>query len=376
MGQHVSRLVHELNNSLAIISLQTRLLSQGTIGPAQTEASLDIIREQAKRMSQMVDDLRSSADPYQPRLQTIDVNAVIRYTVEMQQAQLQMDNIALVLDLEDALPEVQADPYQLQQVFINFVNNARQAMLEANGGGTLTVTSWLVENEDQGGPWIRIEFADTGPGISDEVMPHLFQARFTTKGDRGGMGLGLAISEHLVLQHGGRVWAENNAVGGASLILELPVARRVALAAPEAGEGALPECQADGQEERVLIIDDDPIIVRDLSNLLTEEGFQVAVTHDAGQALELLERESADLIISDLSMPQVDGRQFWRRLLEQYPQLVGRVLYFTGDSSSKEARAFLRDSGCNWLEKPVRAEELVQSVRQVLRQASQSAETG
>ena len=370
MGQDVSRLVHELNNSLAIISLQVRLLSRGEAEPAETKAGLDIIQEQAKRMSQMVDDLRSSADPYQPRLQITDVNAVIRYAMEIQRPQLQMDGIVLVLHLEDGLPEIQADPYQLQQVFINFGNNARQAMLEAHGGGRLTVASRLVEAEGSGERFIRVEFTDTGPGIPDEVMAHLFEPSFTTKGDKGGMGLGLAISEHLVLRQGGRIWAENNAAGGATLTLELPVPCQVVSAAPEplslSAEG-----QADGSGQRVLIIDDDPTLAHALGDLLREEGFEASVSRDAGRALELLERMPPDLIISDLSMPQVDGRQFWRRLLERHPQLTGRVLYFTGDSNSQEARAFLQESGCNWLEKPVRAETLVHSIRVILGQASE-----
>jgi len=253
-------------------------------------------------MSQMVDDLCSSEDPYQPRLQITDVNAVIRYAMEIQRPQLQMDGIVLVLHLEDGLPEIQADPYQLQQVFINFGNNARQAMLEAHGGGRLTVASRLVEAEGLGERYIRVEFTDTGPGIPDEVMAHLFEPSFTTK--EGGMGLGLAISEHLVLRQGGRIWAENNAAGGATLTLELPVPRQVVSAAPEP---VLPsaERQADCSGQRVLIIDDDPTLAHALGDLLEQEGFEASVSHDASRALELLERAPQDLIISDLSMPQI-----------------------------------------------------------------------
>jgi len=373
VGQHVSSLVHELNNSLAIISLQTRLLSQDGTGQVQVEASLDVIREQARRMSQMVDDLRSLADPHQPRLRATNVNAVIRYALDIQRPQLQMDGIELVLDLSDDLPLIQADPYQLQQVFINFVNNARHAMLEADGGGTLTVVTQLVRAEGHGEPCVRVEFSDTGPGIPEEVMPHLFESYYTTRKATGGTGLGLAICERLAQKHRGRIRAENNAGGGATFVLELPVDRGLAPPDEEARPEQVPAAGLSGEpESRILIIDDDLAIVQALSELLREQGFQITATHNAGQALTLLAKAPVDLIISDLSMPQVDGRQFWRALMEQHPQLTGRVLYFTGDSSSRDARAFLTNSGCNWLEKPVQAEELVRSVRETLGRESQT----
>jgi DNA-binding NtrC family response regulator len=117
---------------------------------------------------------------------------------------------------------------------------------------------------------------------------------------------------------------------------------------------------------RILIVDDEPSMARSVEQILGEAGFEVMVAKDAEQALALLERNQIDLIVSDLTMPRMDGQQFWQALRERHPELATRIIFSSGDSSSQRARAFLEDSRCAWVEKPFKSEELLHLIRQAL----------
>ncbi len=235
-SQHVSSVVHEMKNSLAVLLLQTRLLSARARTTSEGGDGLAVVQDQIQRMTQMVDNLRTCVDPLEPTLETVDINALIRHTVELHRPQLQMDGIQVTTDLDAGLPLTQADPWRLQQVFVNLITNARQAML-SQYGGRLRISSTATSSNGGGTPLIQVRFVDSGPGIAPELMGRIFEPFFSTKEPAEGMGLGLSICDQIVRRHRGTIWAENDPEGGAVFVLELP-------AAPRFREEAVPQVRA------------------------------------------------------------------------------------------------------------------------------------
>jgi two-component system NtrC family sensor kinase len=352
---YVSSVVHELKNSLTILLLQSQILSRGGGQTPQFEESLSIIQGQARRMKQMLDDLRSPAEPHQLRLEPIDVNDLVENTLCLLKHHLQAEGIEVSLHLGADLPILRVDPYKLQQVFVNLINNARHAIATENRDGKLVITTALVPGEDGGDAVIRIQFADNGPGIAPDVMPHIFRPFFTTKTPEEGMGLGLSICEQIVARHSGRIWAENNELGGGTLMLELPVLEPSAEKPP-------PLPPADPGQYHLLVVDDDAQVAHLMGHLLRSAGFCVTTTTTARRALALLKEVEIDLILSDLGMPHMDGMQFWQAVVEQHPHLSQRIIFSSGDSSGSGKQALFQESGCVCVEKPFQPEVLLRLI--------------
>ncbi|NIV37675.1 MAG: response regulator, partial [Anaerolineae bacterium] len=154
----------------------------------------------------------------------------------------------------------------------------------------------------------------------------------------------------------GRIWAEENSPSGAILILELPVVEH------RPNEDGETVGSSGGCLPHILVVDDEPEVAHYVGEFLEQEGFKVTTTTRARKALTLLERTKVDLIISDLSMPQMGGRQFWQQVRESKPDLARRIIFSTGDSSGKRSLSFLRSSGCAWIEKPFEPDELLRLI--------------
>jgi PAS domain S-box-containing protein len=353
-SQRIASIVHELNNSLSILTLQAQIIhKRGKLTP-RLKDSLIAIQDETVRMTTMVDSLRATADPHCVQLKPTDINMLIIQTLELQKPLIEEAGIRLELKLDIGLPTTEADPLRLQQVFVNLINNARQAIEASPGSGQLAIGTRLVDTGDST-PNIQVRFSDNGPGIPPDVMPHIFEPFYTTKTGNG-MGLGLPICQQILEKHHGRIWAEENSPSGAVLVLELPVAE----VCPGEGKNS-----ADPSGERlphILVVDDEPEVAQYVGEFLEQEGFTVTTTTGARKALTLIERTKVDLIISDLSMPQMGGKQFWQKVRENRPDLARRIIFSTGDSSGKRSLAFLRSSGCAWIEKPFEPEELLRLI--------------
>ncbi|MCL7453551.1 MAG: response regulator [Anaerolineae bacterium] len=378
MTNHVSSVAHELNNSLTILVLQTQLLSRKPAESNEFGESLAIIQDQAKRMIQMVDDLRSSTDPYELCFEYADVNALLERTLELMECQLEADQIQIEVELDRSLPVASVDPHRLQQVFVNLINNSRQALASGQMPRKLKISTGFVTTGLNLPPRVRIVFADTGPGISEEIMPHIFEPFVTSKTPEQGMGLGLAICEKIVERHGGIIWAEPNTPHGAVLILELPIAQ-------DGDEEATLFGTADGfwrldklsphdpdADCHILVVDDEPAVAELVQGVLEHAGYRVTTTHEPRNAISILEQGNIDLIVSDMSMPLMNGEQFWQAVAEHHPRLARRIIFSSGDSSGGRARAFLESSGCAYIRKPFDPQDLIQLVRETLQDGSEA----
>ena len=363
LGGLIAGVAHELNNPLTSVLGYAQLL-QSTQGlSAEIRRDLDRISAQAQRAAHIVENLLTFARQRKPERTLVDVNDVLQTILDLRTYQLVVNNIQLKTELDDRGLLVLADPNQLQTVALNLINNAQDAIVEYRGSGTLTVTTRLVGN------LVRVEVADDGPGIAPEAMGRLFDPFFTTKEVGKGTGLGLSICYGIVTQHGGNIWAESSAGEGATFIVELPVAEREE-EAPSEEDRTAPDVPPETRG-RILIVDDEPDIIEMLGRAFSDDGYEVDVVGDAQLSLQRIVRarqtgQPYDLVITDIRMPNLDGRELYERLKRTQPDLAERVLFITGDTADPDTLTFLKQAGRRYVTKPFPMEKLRLVVQQVM----------
>jgi PAS domain S-box-containing protein len=217
VGELSAGVAHELNNPIAAIQGFAQLLAARNDLDETTKNDLGIVYREAQRAAKITQNLLSFARKHEPEKQLISFNEVIGKTLELQAYQMKVNNIELVVDFAADLPKTMADFFQMQQVFINLVNNAEQAMVGAHGKGKFVVKTQQVGN------MIQISFADNGLGIPEENMKRIFDPFFTTKEVGKGTGLGLSICYGIVEAHGGRIYDRSKLGEGATFVVEIPI---------------------------------------------------------------------------------------------------------------------------------------------------------
>jgi signal transduction histidine kinase/BarA-like signal transduction histidine kinase len=358
LGQTISGVAHELNNPLAtILSWAERLSERSTDDRARR--GLEVILREAERAARIVRNLLTFARKRQSTRMMIDVNQIVRETLALRAYEQRVTNVHVIQALASGLPQVFADGHQVQQVLLNLVINAEQAMLTANGRGTLVVRTWHdVERKS-----VVIEVNDDGPGVPEETQGKIFDPFFTTKEVGKGTGLGLTVAYAIVQEHGGRIWLKSPTGRGASFFVELPVAPAELAAAKSAPQ---PVSLDDFQGRHVLVVEDEPALAVAVSEALSDAGFVVSRAGDGEEGLTQLSQASYDLIVCDLKMPRIDGMQFYRAMAAAKPALARRVIFVTGDVAGTDAERFLDETGCRWLSKPFRLGDLLRAARDTL----------
>jgi signal transduction histidine kinase/CheY-like chemotaxis protein len=362
LGQTISGVAHELNNPLAAILSWAERLSKNTLADDSLRRGVTAILDESERATRIVRNLLTFARKRQTTRTMVDLNEVVHETVARRSDRPDgAPAIAVATDLAPGLPRLFADGYQLQQVLLNLVINAEQAIRSAHGRGTLLVrTAYDAARES-----VVLEVADDGPGIPDEVRAKIFDPFFTTKGVGAGTGLGLTVAYAIVQEHGGRIRVESDVGTGTSFFVEIPVAGAAAASPPEpysAPSGAAPDVSGAS----ILVVEDEAALAEAVTDLLGDAGFSVERVADGAEALERIGARRFDAVICDLKMPRVDGRMFYRALARRSPSLSRRVIFVTGDVAGTDAERFLNTSGCRWLAKPFRSADLLLAVRQCL----------
>jgi signal transduction histidine kinase/CheY-like chemotaxis protein len=356
LGQTISGVAHELNNPLAtILSWSERLTQKTTVDPA-VRRGIEIIHAESERAARIVRNLLTFARKRQTTRAMVDVNKVIRETLALRAYEQRVTNITIIDALASGLPMIFADGHQLQQVLLNLVINAEQAMLSANGRGTLVVRSWFEPEREA----VTLEINDDGPGVPAELQPKIFDPFFTTKEVGKGTGLGLTVAYAIVQEHGGRIRLESPANRGASFFVEIPVTG-VKLAAPET-----PAQETTSSGGSVLVVEDEAPLAAAVTDALRDAGYAVDRAADGEEALVKVGESSFDAVVCDLKMPRLDGKAFYRMLAASTPGLARRVVFVTGDVAGTDAEQFLEQSGCRWLAKPFRLADLLRTVREVV----------
>jgi PAS domain S-box-containing protein len=217
VGELSAGVAHELNNPIAAIQGFAQLLTGRNDLDETTKKDLGIIYREAQRAAKITQNLLSFARRHEPEKHLISLNEVIEKTLELRAHQMKVNNIEVVVEFATDLPKTTADFFQMQQVFVNIINNAEQAMVEAHRKGRLVVKT------QKAGNMIQATFADDGPGISEDNLKRIFDPFFTTKEVGKGTGLGLSICYGIVEAHGGRIYARSKLGQGATVVVEIPI---------------------------------------------------------------------------------------------------------------------------------------------------------
>ena len=362
LGQTISGVAHELNNPLATVLSWAERLSQRPELEDAVRRGLETILSESERAARIVRNLLTFARKRQTTRAMVDVNQVVRETLALRSYEQRMTNISVIDALAAGLPQVFADGHQVQQVLLNLVINAEQAMLGANGRGTIVVRTW--HNADQES--VVLEINDDGPGIPDELQPKIFDPFFTTKEVGKGTGLGLTVAYAIVQEHGGRIRLESHPSLGASFYVELPVTGAKLPQPPPLARSRLRGAARHPAGGAILVVEDEEQLARAVAEALRDAGYLVDHAADGEMALERISRKAFDAVICDLKMPRLDGKAFYRALEAAAPGLARRVIFVTGDVAGTDAETFLEESGCRWLAKPFRLGDLLGAVRETL----------
>lgn len=219
----LASVAHELNNSLTVMTMQSQLLARLEARSSRFGEQLAILQDQVAHMKRIVAELQSPPDLSGRDFEATDVNALVLRTLEIQKVPLQEAEVQVLTDLMPDPPRVQANPHRLEQVFMNLIQNACQALTEVDPPRLLWVSTRPVAGQNGRSPDIRISFANNGPAIPRDLLPRIFEPFVTTKEPDQGTGLGLTICARIVQEHRGHIWAESEAPNGALFVVELPV---------------------------------------------------------------------------------------------------------------------------------------------------------
>jgi PAS domain S-box-containing protein len=369
LGQMVSGIAHELNNALTSVFGYAQLVRKRTRG-FEWEAETRYILEESEHARRIARNLLLFARGSEGERTRVNLNEIVKRTVDMRAHELRLENISVELDLDEHLAEAVADAAQIQQGLLNLILNAEQAILQTKSSGHV----WIRTRSVSPGR-IALEVADDGPGVPPEVVSRIFDPFFTTKPAGVGTGLGLSILYGIVHQHGGEVSVENRPGGGALFTVELPSAAN--LSASEARPyliGASISGDVTGKAKtrgsRILVVEDEPTIANLIADVLREEGHSVDTVLDSREGLDLALTRPYDLVICDLRMPHLDGRAFYRQLATSENPLQHRLVFVTGDTLAPRTLDFLRKCGLPYVAKPFLVEELKEAVARSLDKAS------
>lgn len=217
VGELAAGVAHELNNPLAAVQGFAQFLASRADLEESIREDVETIYREAQRATRITANLLSFARRHKPEKSLVSINEVIEKSLELHAYRMRVNNIELAVQLDSNLPDTMADFYQMQQVFVNIITNAEQAMTEARGKGKLTVRT------RKAGDMIRATFTDDGPGIPKDNLSRIFEPFFTTKDTGKGTGLGLSICYGIVQEHGGRLHAASRSNEGTTFVMELPI---------------------------------------------------------------------------------------------------------------------------------------------------------
>ncbi|MDE3126927.1 MAG: response regulator, partial [Gemmatimonadota bacterium] len=356
VGELVAGVAHEVNNPLSSISAYAQLLLRDERLDGALREQVEVIRSETMRASQVVKDLLAFARRTEPRHEPLDLNMVVARTLRMRAYQLSSGRIVVQQSLEEGLAPVIGDARQLQQVCLNLVTNATQAMAGAGGaGGALTVTTRSADGT------VVLEIADTGPGIPAELRNRVFEPFFTTKKEGEGTGLGLSVSYGIVTAHEGRIEIAQTSPRGTTFRVTLPAAEATVAGGAVAEPPLVLRSPIAGT--RLLFVDDEPAICGGVTASARARGFTVITASSGEAALEILRETNVDAVVCDIRMPGMDGFAFHNWLRLERPGLATRTVFITGDVVTASSRRTVRQP---MLAKPFTFERLEASVTAVI----------
>jgi two-component system NtrC family sensor kinase len=361
IGQLIAGIAHDLNNPLASVLGFADFLTEVPHVPPSIREPLTVIREEAERASSIVRNLLGFARKQEHQRRPTALKPLLDGTFVLLRNQLMAHRVEALIEVEPDLPLPDIDPNQIQQVFVNLINNAAQAVASTGRPGTIVVRArrWM--------DGVAIDIIDDGPGMSEALAAQVFEPFFTTKAEGEGTGLGLSISQGIVKEHGGRIMLSTEEGKGSTFTVQLPVGARSPLPSNDAA------ARVPTKRLRVLVVDDEPHILHYMRATLEAWGHIPVVAGDGEEALSLACSEPFDLIISDLRMPRFGGREFYEELSRRNTDMAARLVFSTGDTVRGDTLAFLETLDRPYLHKPFSLAELRTLLADVVRESGPQA---
>jgi signal transduction histidine kinase/CheY-like chemotaxis protein len=364
LGRMLSGAAHEINNPLTGVVGNIEMLLEVETLSDPVRKRLGTVRSEGRRIVALVRNLLQVAHRDTGERSTVDVNRIVRDTVALRQRDFEKARIGLTLDLAPEPVSLSASDLELQQVFLNIVNNAYDALLDLKPPRTLTI---VTRNSPEGA---TIVFFDDGPGLQDPAR--VFEHFYTTKPVGKGTGLGLSISHAIVQSHGGTIAADNQPGGGARFTIALPRAAGTGVeTAPEARPVIEPPA-GRSLPAAVLVVDDEPAVLELQMAILDSVGARAVGARTGAEAVDHLKRQHFDLIVSDLNIPgEMTGKDLYRWAASHRKSGTHGFLFVTGDTVGESV--FLEEVRSRCLLKPFSMEEYVTTLREVWRELQNAA---
>ena len=351
LGSLLAGVAHELNNPLSVVVARAAMLEERD-DPVTREAASKI-RAAAERCARIVRTFLAMARQQQPQRVPVTLSEVVSAALDLTGYSLKTSGVEVTLDLAVDVPPVLADADQLHQVFMNLIINAQQALQDQSPPRKLRLASRF----DSGANVIRVTVADNGPGIPEAVRKRIFEPYFTTKPIGSGTGVGLAVCLGIVEAHGGTIAVESGP--GTVFTIVLPAAD------PNGADAEESKPVASGPAKRSALVVDDELEVRDtLAEILVSAGHRVVAAASGREALARMGEQRFDVILTDIRMPDLDGRALYREIERRWPERAAQVVFVTGDTLTSTLRAFADETGRPVIEKPFLPGEVLRVINE------------
>jgi PAS domain S-box-containing protein len=352
VGQLISGVAHELNNPLtAILGYSQLLKSEDCVQPRGVDY-LEKLYKQAQRTHHIVQNLLSFARQHKPQRTPVQLNQILAETLALREYDMKLNNIVVHREFDPNMPATPGDFHQLEQVFLNILNNAVDAIRDKGGPGELWIRTEVV------GERLQVEFTDNGPGVTNSHR--IFDPFYTTKPVGKGTGLGLSICYGIVKEHGGDIHVRNSPPHGATFVITLPWLPVPAAAATRAVPSLAPFSGT------VLLVESEESVLQVEREVLAAAGGTMRIARSTGEAIDILQREGIDAIVADLDMTHGPaGTDLCGWIDVHRPELAGRIVFTTSQPIDQLPDQFLR-SGSVVLRKPFPLEKLSELLRAVM----------
>lgn len=367
VGQLAAGIAHDFNNIMATILVYSDLLKKDLASNPEGMEQLTIIRQQVQRAASLIRQILDFSRQSVMEPSSMDLLPFIKEFEKLLERVLP-ETIRVRLNFHPGEYPVHADPTQLQQVFMNLAINSRDAM--PNGGilsfdisqlelspGDIPPSPFVPHGE-----WVAITIGDTGSGIPPEAIPHIFEPFFTTKPVGKGTGLGLAQAYGIIKQHGGYIDVQSKVGEGTRFAVYLPALPSQQIEKVDVHYSS----PLEGHGHTILVVEDDPITLTAIQDLLEAQEYEVLAANNGNEALQILEHKSGivDLLVSDMVMPEMGGLALYNAVQDRWPGM--RTLFVTGHPMGMDRQSLLEEKQITWLQKPFSAPEFFFMVEEVL----------
>ena len=372
LGSLAGGIAHDFNNILTIIASYLDKIRRSGAADGEDSSSAEAIQAAVDRGAGLVRQLLAfGRRGEKERFRRVPVNSIVNDTVTMIRGTFSK-RIAIHLDLAEDLPAVEGNPTQLQQMLMNLCMNARDAIRDQ---GEIRIGTRLAQRRaspmSAPSAFVALAVSDTGKGMNDATRTRVFEPFFTTKRDRGGSGLGLSVVYGVVTSHGGHVEVESEVGKGTKFDVFLPIST---LPLPEAEETrtrrpSAPKAPSEkprpDSPETVLLVEDEPLLLESLRELIESEGYRVLTARNGVEALKLYERDRGiSVVFSDLGMPELGGWPTFVRLRKANPS--AKIILVSGFADEADRERMEAGGVQAFLNKPYKAEQVLQTIRRVL----------